>query len=695
MKPAPISMELLALNAAPQMAQALASLLLAVFILLILRSRHRDYLRRLALSFLALAVFLGAGALTLADLDQALSGFTIGFSVLALSALFPHLIWLWLGARGALRQGSLPATHAYLWVLGGAVAGALLAVSASMLMARNQTMAAAILSVTFPYTLAGLVYIALAARLFRQRSVGGGRQISPIIGVLSFSALGLYLLYVAVFGAELVPTGPYALHTQLADLAGLILLMMIALSLVSWLLEVEQMRSEMARVQAQAAEQRLSYMRSHDPATGLPNRRQMHDIVRGELKKTRRSAGRSLGVLALGLHRYKMMSESMGLQQTEELMRDLTRRIQDDLPPHFVLGRTSERDFVLLMPRIKKRAQAEERARRIVDRLRLPFEKDGRELFLKVTGGLSLAPEDTTDPIELIKLAERAQLQAVTQGETLLVHQPRGDHLAPRDLLQVETELRQAQRRGEFKLYFQPIISIPQRRISGFEALLRWEHPQHGLLGPADFLDDAAALGVLDELEDMIFDQALQQLRAWCDDLSLARSPIIMSINVSAERFVQPDLSERLTAQCQRLDIDPGMVMLEITESCAIEDFEAGVNTIARLRERGIKVGLDDFGTGYSALAHLQRLKVDCVKLDRTFIKDIESDERQLALTRAIVSLIHSLGMKVLAEGVETREQLGHLLRCRVDYVQGFLLGRPQPAEAQNQRLEQPLVSDF
>ncbi len=686
---------MLGLTVASQLAQAVASLLLAGFIALIRRSRKRHYLRQLALSFVALAICLGASGIGLAmpATEDGLSGSRTVFSVVGLSMLFPHLFWLWMGSRGALRQPPPSRRLEYFAVLSGIVAGVLLALAAGTMAASGEAAAAVGLRVTLPYAIAGLVYTALAIRLYRVRNVARRMPVSPLIAVSSFVAFGLYLLYVAFFGALMVIEGSYAVHSQVAGMAGLIILMMIALSFVSWLLETEQERSALARDQARDAEQRLLYFRSHDPATGLPNRRQLQDLLAAELLRLRQSKGQQIGVLALGLHRYKMMSESMGWHRAEDMMRDLTRRIRRLLPEHFILSRTGERDFILVMPKIGNRTQALKHANEVLDRLRQPFTRDGRELFIKVSGGLSLAPDDGNDARELISLAERAQLQAIGLGEDLLIHRASGDASEPRDMLQVEAELRQAQRRGEFKLYFQPLISIPRRCIAGFEALLRWEHPQRGLLNPDYFLQDASSLGVLDEMEDRIFDEALEQLSAWHDDLSLA--PVSMAINVSARRFVQPDLPERLATQCSRHGVSPGMVTLEITESSAISDFEAGLETIRRLHEHGIKVSLDDFGTGYSALGHLQRLNVDYVKLDRSFVSGIDNDERQLALTQAVVELIHSLGMQVLAEGVETPTQLGHMIQCRVDYVQGFLLGEPRPAEYYRRALEQREITIF
>lgn len=689
-------MELFELTIASQLAQATASLMLAGFIALLLRSRRRRYLLHLALAFAALAGYLTASAvalgLSLGSHPQGL--LRLFFSLLALSLLFPHLIWLWLGFRGAVRRPPLPRWRQRALLAAGVAAGGALAAAGYALAVQDLPVAANVLRIGIPYTLAGLVYLALAAGLFKARAAAGSSvQINPLIAVSAFTAYGLHLLFVAAAATWMLSQETVIPYSQFVGLVGLVLLTAIAMSFVIWLLETEQERAAAARDQARSAEQRLLYFRTHDPATGLPNRRQLHELLGTELLKLRQNPSQRVGILALGLHRYKLMSESMGWHRTEDMMRDLTRRIRKDLPERFMLGRTGERDFVVLMPRVGTELQAQKHAERILERLRKPFEHLGRELFLKVSGGLSLAPDHATAAVDLIRMAERAQLQAADLGEALLLHRNTEAGSQSRDMLQIESELRAAQRNGEFKLHYQPLVSIRKRCITGFEALLRWEHPQRGLLNPAYFLQDASALGVLDDLEDQIFDQALKQLAQWNSDLSLP--PVTVAINVSAQRFIQPDLAQSVVERCKHYEVLPSRVTLEITESSAIGDFEAGLETIRRLREHGIKVSLDDFGTGYSALAHLQRLNVDYVKLDRSFILGIDQDERQLALTRAIVDLIHTLGVEVLAEGVETSNQLGHMLQCRVDHVQGFLLGKARPAEDYRKALESREITGF
>ncbi|TVS11874.1 MAG: phosphodiesterase [Wenzhouxiangella sp.] len=680
---------------ANQLAQGLASLLLAFLLWLFLRLRRRRYLLHLALSFSALTISLTGGAASLA-LGQ--YGDPLGLprqmvTVIALGALPPHLIWLWLGIHGSIRLKSFRIRREPQLIIAGAFVGMMVAVLAGWLAARGMTGPAHGVRHTLPYLAGGATYIALSLAMFRARGQASEFQISPLVATLSFGAYGLHLVYSASLTTWMVVQETFIPHSQYVGLAGLLLLMTIALSSVIWLLETEQRRASSARDQARAAERRLLYFRTHDPATGLPNRRQMQDLLGREMLALRRKPESQIGILSVGLHQFKVVSEAMGQHQTEDLMRELTRRIRDRQPRRFLLGRTGERDFLILMPDIRRRDRAIAHATAILDQVRQPFRRNDHDLVLKPSGGLCFAPDDATTAPDLIQYAERAQMQAAAAGEDLLLHRSRTDQPEPRDMLQVESELRRAHKDGQFVLFYQPLISIRQRCIIGFEALLRWEHPERGLLNPAYFLQDASALGVLDELEDQLFDNAVAQLADWHSDFSL--TPVTVSINVSPQRFTQPDLPDRLSEICARHGVSPEFVNLEITENSAISDFEAGLETIGRLRERGIKVSLDDFGTGYSALAHLQRLKVDYVKLDRSFITGIESDDRQLALTHAIVELIHSLDMQVVAEGVETREQLGYMIKCRVDFVQGFLLGKPLPAADYRDMLEKRHITAF
>jgi diguanylate cyclase (GGDEF)-like protein len=674
------------------LAQGLAALVLAGLFWMFLRSLEHHFLRQLALAFTALSLHLGFSAVSLLMItrDAAVAVLNDALLVAEIITFLAFLAWLVMGMRSGLKQKPIAAEKERL-VLGGAVlAGA--GIGAGWVLLDASSAGANILRISIPYGIAAIVFLQLGGQMNQARKRLPG-LISPALGTAAFVLAGLLMLYSSAINLTLESSVRPMFHAPFLSLLSLMNLSLIGLSIVIWLLENERERTRTARVKALSAEQRLLYFRTHDAATGLPNRRQAENLLSQEILLTRANPQRRVAVLALGIHRFKAVSEAVGWHRTEDMMRDLTRRIRDKLPERFVLARTGERDFIILMPNIRRREDAVAHAEKILARLRLPFHHEKQELFLKVSGAMSIGPDHSDDAAVLLNQAHRAQLQSASAGADLILHQASSLQSGPADLIHRETELRQACRDGQFIVHFQPLISIRKRSVAGFEALLRWNHPARGLLTPDHFLQDAVSLGVLDEMEDQIFGQVLDQLAEWHRDLAL--TPVSVSINISAERFQQPDLSDKLVDMCRVCGISPGYVDLELTESAAITDFEAGLDSIQRLREQGFKVSLDDFGTGYSSLAHLQRLRVDYVKLDRSFVQGIEHDEQQLALTRAIVELIHSLGMEVLAEGVETRSQLGHLLQCRVDYVQGYLLGRPQPASSYQGLLEQKFISSF
>jgi len=673
--------------------QSLAAIILALLLWMFLRSLEHHYLKQLALAFTALSIHLGVSAVEVlaffAELDSLV--LTNMLVIAQIVSFMAFLTWLLMGMHSGLKQQPL-STSAERTIIGvAATTGAALGASYTFLSANSQL--ADIVRVSIPYGIAALVFIRLAWQMQSVRKQFPS-MISPILGTVAFVLSGLFMLYSSATNLTLEEAARPLFQAPFVALISLMNLTLVGLSTVIWLLENEQERVRLAKVKALSAEQRLLYFRTHDAPTGLPNQRQIQNLLSQEMLRVLASQDRKVAVLALGIHRFKAVSEAIGWQKTNQMVQDLIHRIRDKLPERFVLGRTGERDFMVLMPNTRRQDDAVAHAEKLLARLKLPFIHENREIFINVSGGMSIGPKHSDDAAVLLNQAHRAQLESASTGQELVLYQSfERDASSPANLIQRETELRQACREGEFTLYFQPLVGIRKRQIEGFEALLRWKHPSRGILTPDHFLQDAASLGVLDELEDQIFAQALDQLSDWHQDFAM--SPVSVSVNVSAERFQQPDLPEKLIAMCQARELDPAYLDVELTENAAITDFEAGLDTIQRLRDQGIKVSLDDFGTGYSSLAHLQRLQVDYVKLDRSFVQGIEHDKQQLALTRAVVELIHSLGMRVLAEGVENRSQLGHLIKCRVDLVQGHLLGRPQPAEAFRELLQGDHLTAF
>ena len=671
---------------AVQSGQAIFGMLLALFLLIfLLEFRHR-FLLYWALSCLALTVHQIASASLLYP-SHALDAMPVSagtnLSVVVASAGL-HVLWLIIGAREAVSDRSMR------WWLHWPLIALVVVLGAMAPHTVSPTLVVELpfawLSViSLVHVLVGLGFLVSGAVLWH--SLRKYPMLSSQLVPLAFGLYGGFLLYLGLVLAATAPAALFLSPTVNLGLIGLLLQVLIGFSIIVWLLEIERRRSSQARHKAQSAEERLSRLRMNDPATGLPNRRQLQNQLAAEVRSASGKRNR-VAVLAIGVERFRVVSQALGWQKSDQLIMKLARRIIEASPRDAILGRIGESEFLMILPNAGNRERAVGKVNDILAKTSGQLDQDGQQIYLKLTGGMCFAPDDHIDAVALIRMARQTQTQAAASGQVLGVCCPEHGDGESHNLLALEHELRAGVEEKEFQLHFQPLVGIRQRRIIGFEGLLRWQHPKRGLLTPGSFLHEAVRLEVLDRLEDDILMQALRQLSDWQNDLSLP--PLSISINLSAPRFQQTELVTKLARLCKKTGVDPTGLHLEITESTAMQDFEAGLNTIARLRELGCKVCLDDFGTGYSSLSHLRRLQVDYIKLDRSFIKNLERDQHERDMIRAIVDLIHSLGMTVLAEGVENKQQLGYLIHCRVDVVQGYLLGRPQPAGEYRGILDRP-----
>jgi len=683
-------MQQLDLIIAFQIGQAILGLMVALLLLAFLIEFRHQFLRHWAMSCLAMAGYFGCSAVLIGSLRGQVPfepDLRLVLTIASLCFGYLHAGWLLLGAWEAARERKSSRTIQ----IATLVAALSLGLGSAWVAAFDSDAVGLrlFMRLSVLYGVTGLAF--LVSALLLARAAHAQRLVSTRLGPMAFAAYGLYLGYISGVTAWMILRGQApSSYSPLSGLVGFLLLILIGFSIIIWLLEIERRRASAARSQAERAEQRLVHFRMHDPATGLPNRRQIQSQLAAEVQASISKRNR-VAVLSIGIHRFGLISQALGWHKTDALIRKLTDRLQRLAPRDATLGRIGERDFLLILPNLGDRDKALQRARSLIDQCSLPLSSEGKALFLNVSGGLCFAPDDDIDAVALIELAKQAQMRAAELGELLSLHHEGSGDTQPHDLLNLERELRQGVRNGDFCLYFQPLVSIRHRRITGFETLLRWRHPKRGVLTPGSFLQEAVHLGVLEELEDQIFEESLRQLAVWQSELALP--PLSVSVNLSAQRFQRPGLADKLAELGERFNVDLSDLHLEITESTAMQDFESALSTIDGLHELGCKVCLDDFGTGYSSLSHLRRLSVDYVKLDRSFITHLERDQRERDLTRAIVDLIHSLGMTVLSEGVETRQQLGYMIQCRVDVVQGFLLGKPALAADYREALEQPHVS--
>jgi diguanylate cyclase (GGDEF)-like protein/PAS domain S-box-containing protein len=426
-------------------------------------------------------------------------------------------------------------------------------------------------------------------------------------------------------------------------------------------------------------EERTTHDASHDSLTGLPNRSLFIEHLRRAIARSKRHPQYLFAVLFLDLDRFKNINDSLGHVIADQLLVEIGRKLGVVLRPEDMVARFGGDEFVVLLEDIQDVTDATRVANRIHEELRTPFSLGGNEVFTSTSIGIALSVQHYDRPEECLRDADTAMYRAKALGKARNAIFDRSMHEHAVALLQLETDLRRAVERGEFLVHYQPIVSLSNERIVGFEALLRWQHPTRGLLAPADFISLAEETGLIVPIGYWILEEACRQTRVWQNDAG-ANPALTVSVNLSSRQFLQQDLIERIRLTLLGTDLDASYLKLEITESVVMENSDAAIAVIAKLREFGVEIHMDDFGTGYSSLSYLHRFPVDTMKIDRSFISRIGTRDADAEIVSTIVALSHSLHMEAIAEGVETEEQLIHLRALRCEFGQGFYFSPPVDA---------------
>jgi len=420
---------------------------------------------------------------------------------------------------------------------------------------------------------------------------------------------------------------------------------------------------------------RLAY---YDTVTDLPNRTLFEDRLT-QAVSIARSADQTLGVLFISVDQFKKVNDTLGHGPGDGLLREFAERLKSCISETDTVARFGNDEFAVLQTHIEGTKDVVETIGSLSQVLKFSFDLNGQELFATASVGVSLFPLDGQDSQTLLKNAGAALYKAKTSGGANYQFYTADMHAMASRRLALETNLRRAIHNEEFLIHYQPRVSVDSLEITGVEALVCWQHPQLGLISPAEFIPLAEDTGLIVPIGEWVLRNACLQNKRWQDQ---GFAPIHMAVNISARQFHEQDVIETVIRTLDETGLAPEYLELELTESSIMKNADLAADVLIRLKRMGINISIDDFGTGYSSLASLKRLPIDALKIDQSFVRDATTDPDDAALVMAIITLAHNLRLKVIAEGVETEEQLRflHLLRC--DEIQGFLFSKPLPVEA-------------
>ncbi|HEX8146149.1 MAG TPA: EAL domain-containing protein [Pyrinomonadaceae bacterium] len=424
------------------------------------------------------------------------------------------------------------------------------------------------------------------------------------------------------------------------------------------------------------AEEQLLHDAFHDALTGLPNRALFMDHVKMAIQRSRRSGDRLFAALFLDLDRFKIINDSLGHMVGDQLLVGIAHRLEACLRPGDTVARLGGDEFTILLEDLASTDDAIDVARRVQEAVTQPFNIGGHEVFTTASIGIALSNTGYERAEDLLRDADTAMYRAKLEGKKRHVVFDKAMHDRAMELLQTETDLRRALTRQEFFLNYQPIVDLETGRVASFEALVRWRHPERGLVMPGDFVPVAEETGLIVPLGLWVLNEACRQMREW-QRLGLADEAVTMSVNLSGRQFSQADLIEQIASALRESGLKAANLKLEITESMVMENFDTAIGMLRQLRNLGVGLSIDDFGTGYSSLSYLHRFPIDTLKIDRSFVTQMTDNSENAEIVRTIVTLARSLDMAVVAEGVETADQLRQLGDLGCDYGQGYLFSRP------------------
>jgi diguanylate cyclase (GGDEF)-like protein len=445
-------------------------------------------------------------------------------------------------------------------------------------------------------------------------------------------------------------------------------------------------RSIRYAIERKKAEERMASMAYYDSLTKLPNRSLFQDRLRQVMTKNERS-NILAAVLFLDIDDFKRVNDTLGHSAGDLLLKGVAERLNQTMRKSDSVSRRTEEDmfarlggdeFTVLLSEIREFEDAAKVSARIINALSRPFVLDNHEIYITTSIGIAVFPHDGKDMDTLLKNADAAMYHAKAQGKNNYQYYKESMNAAAIKRLALEGDIRRAMERNEFMLYYQPQVDALEGRMIGVEALIRWHHPEKGMVPPSDFIPLAEQSGLIIPISEWIIETACSQSRKWRQE---GLSPIPISINLTSHQFRQHNFIKTISQAIREHDLAPEDLLLEITESTLMEDTEMTVISLNVLTKLGFRLVIDDFGTGYSSLSYLKRFPLYAIKIDQSFVRDVTTDQDDEAIARAVISMARSLKLKVVAEGVETVEQMRFLIEQGCEKMQGYLFSRPEPPD--------------
>jgi len=417
------------------------------------------------------------------------------------------------------------------------------------------------------------------------------------------------------------------------------------------------------------------YRAYHDPLTGLPNRYLLLDRLKLALAHAKRR-GSKVAIMFVDLDRFKTVNDSLGHTAGDQLLQGVARRLKAAVRESDTLARAGEDEFVVLCEGIGSSVDAERVAAKLLDSIREPFVQGRREFIVTASIGISIYPDDGGDPGTLVRNADASMSKAKERGDRWALYEASMNARVLEDF-GLEASLRKALSLDQFVIHYQPIVDVASGRVDGCEALLRWQHPDRGLLAPVEFIALAEVTGVITQITPWILTTACQRASRW---QAGDGRPLSVAVNLSARQFAEPGLLQQVADALKQSGLEPGCLELEITESLAMDDAEATIETLKELKALGVRISIDDFGTGYSSLSYLKRFPIDTLKIDKSFVDSIH-DPDEAAIVATVIAMARTLRLRTVAEGIERDDELKILRGQGCDRAQGYLFSRPVPGE--------------